>query len=290
MAKSLESYKKLYRQKYPNLSDKQITDLAKAAMAKDSQNTSANDAPPSFGDTTVDTGASKRGVIVGFGLTDKDGNDLYVMPGTFPQFMTNLSVRNPKAYNTILTNVFKATGTKYRDPNTLGTWMEGVGKNLLASARQDPTAASISMEALVNANIVNRGAAGIFGDGGKENLPTRQIYDVPKAKIEADVDETAQKILGRTINDEDKQQDWYQDLVSGINKLYQKGTLTTSKKVVNPATGKKEVQVIQKPGFSQEKIASTIEQTLTEASPVDVERKQRVDFTQWLFSQLGGQR
>lgn len=127
------------------------------------------------------------------------------------------------------------------------------------------------------------------GAGRAANLPTRQIYDVPKAQIESDVNEAAQKILGRTINDEDKGQDWYQDLVKGINKLYQKGTVTTSKEVVNPATGKKERQVIQKPGFSKDKIATQIEETLTAASPVDVERKQRVDFTKWLFSQTGGQ-
>jgi hypothetical protein len=132
--------------------------------------------------------------------------------------------------------------------------------------------------------------AGAGSDGTKKpNLPTRQIYDVPKAQIESDVNEAAQKILGRTINDEDKGQDWYQDLVKGINKLYQKGTVTTSKEVVNPATGKKEKQVIQKPGFSREKIATQIEETLAAESPVDVQRKQRVDFTKWLFSQMGGQ-
>jgi hypothetical protein len=132
--------------------------------------------------------------------------------------------------------------------------------------------------------------AGAGSTGAKKpNLPTRQIYDVPKAQIESDVNEAAQKILGRTINDDDKSQDWYQDLVKGINKLYQKGTVTTSREVVNPATGKKERQVIQKPGFSKDKIATQIQETLTSASPIDVERKQRVDFTKWLFSQTGGQ-
>jgi hypothetical protein len=120
-------------------------------------------------------------------------------------------------------------------------------------------------------------------------LPTRQIYDVPKAQVEADVDTAAQSILGRTIQAEDKTQDWYKSLVKSVNDMYQKGIVTTVKEVVNPATGKKEKQVIQKPGYSKEKIAATIETGLKGASPVDVERKERVDFTKWLYSQMGGQ-
>ena len=122
------------------------------------------------------------------------------------------------------------------------------------------------------------------------NLPTRQIYDVPKAQIEADVNEAAQKILGRTINDDDKGQDWYQDLVKGINKLYQKGTVTTSKEVVNPVTGKKERQVIQKPGFSKEKITETITTTLGEADPISLERKKNLEFANWAIQKMGGGR
>lgn len=120
-------------------------------------------------------------------------------------------------------------------------------------------------------------------------VPTRQIYDVPEADIKADIDTIAQKTLGRTINEADKAEDWYKNLVKGISDMYARGTVTSVKEVVNPKTGKKEKQVIQSPKFSKEKIATTIEDTLAGASPVDVERKQRVDFTQWLFSQMGGQ-
>lgn len=120
-------------------------------------------------------------------------------------------------------------------------------------------------------------------------LPTRQIYQVPEEQIMSDIDTVAQKVLGRTISDVDKAEEWYTDLVKGINKMYQKGTVTTVKEVVNPKTGKKEKQVVQTPGFSKEGIEQRIETTVRGAAPVDVERKERVDFTKWLFSQ-GGQR
>jgi hypothetical protein len=119
-------------------------------------------------------------------------------------------------------------------------------------------------------------------------LPTRQIYQVPEEQIMSDIDTVAQKVLGRTISDVDKAEEWYTDLVKGINKMYQKGTVTTVKEVVNPKTGKKEKQVVQTPGFSKEGIEQRIETTVRGAAPVDVERKERVDFTKWLFSQ-GGQ-
>ena len=126
------------------------------------------------------------------------------------------------------------------------------------------------------------------GQKKKPALPTRQIYQVPEEQIMSDIDTVAQKILGRTISDVDKAEEWYTDLVKGINKMYQKGTVTTVKEVVNPKTGKKEKQVIQTPGFSKEGIQERIETTVRGAAPVDVERKERVDFTKWLFSQ-GGQ-
>jgi len=286
--RDLQYYKKYYREKYPNLSDKQITDLAKAALAKDSQNASATNTLPSFGDTQSESTAGTRGVLVGFGLTDKDGNDLYIMPGLFPQFMTTLSVKNPKAYNTILTNVYRATGTKYKDPNTLGTWLQGVGRNLLASSRQDATAANISMEALVNANIVNRGTAGIFGTGEEPNIPTRQIYNIPTADIAAKIDKDAQSILGRAITDDDKSQDWYINLTNTISDMYNKGIVTKTKVVKNPKTGKKERQVIQTPGFSEEKISEVRTKALEEADPLGFERKQNLDFANWAMQKMGG--
>jgi hypothetical protein len=282
----LSDYKKLYRQKYPNLTDKQITDLAKAALAKDSQNTSANDSAPTFGETLS---SGTRGIRVGFGLTDKDGNDLYIVPTMFPSFMTTLSVKNPKAYRTILTNVYKATGTKYKDPDSLGAWLEATGRNLQVSQRQDATAASLSIESLVDAGIVNRGAAGIFGTGKKaEPDLSRSIYQYSPEQIDADIDEVAQKVLGRKIVDADKQAEWYQDLTKGLNKMISKGTVTTPKLVRNKKTGKLEQITTQAPKFTKEKATAAIESAVTAADPVSLERKKNLDFEKWFLANMRG--
>jgi len=75
--------------------------------------------------------------------------------------------------------------------------------------------------------------------GGKKKapaLPTRQVYQVTEDDIAADINEIALKRLGREIQDVDKDADWYQDLVKGINKLYSKGIVTTTKEVKKDLT------------------------------------------------------
>jgi hypothetical protein len=42
------------------------------------------------------------------------------------------------------------------------------------------------------------------------------------------------------------------------------------------------------PGYTPEKAAQTIESGLKQAAPTDLARKERVDFTSWMFQQLGG--
>jgi hypothetical protein len=128
--------------------------------------------------------------------------------------------------------------------------------------------------------------------GGKKKapaLPTRQVYQVTEDDIAADINEIALKRLGREIQDVDKDADWYQDLVKGINKLYSKGIVTTTKEVKNAKTGKMEKVVTQTPGFSKEQISERITGAVETADPESLARKQRIDNTKWLFSK-GGQR
>ena len=120
-------------------------------------------------------------------------------------------------------------------------------------------------------------------------LPTRQVYQVAEAEVDADIDEFLQKRAGRTLQDADRNEDWYKDLVSSINKLYSKGIVTTVAEVKNPKTGKMEKVVTQTPGFSKEQIEKKITSAVEAADPESVARKQRIDNTKWLFSK-GGQR
>lgn len=119
-------------------------------------------------------------------------------------------------------------------------------------------------------------------------LPTRQVYQVTEDDIAADINEIALKRLGREIQDVDKDADWYQDLVKGINKLYSKGIVTTTKEVKNAKTGKMEKVVTQTPGFSKEQISERITGAVEAADPESLARKERLDFTKWIFGR-GGQ-
>jgi len=130
--------------------------------------------------------------------------------------------------------------------------------------------------------------------GGQKKAPkpdlSRSVYAYSPEQIGADVDKLAQQVLGRTINDEDKVADWYSDLTSAISKMASKGTTTQVKDVRNPKTGKLERVTTQTPKFTKELAQEKIEATLRAVAPEDVARKERVDFTKWLFSPMGGER
>lgn len=133
---------------------------------------------------------------------------------------------------------------------------------------------------------------GWYLGGQKKKAPkpdlSRSVYQYSEEQIGTDIDKAAQAVLGRTINEEDKAADWYSDLTNAITKMAAKGTVTTVKDVRNPKTGKLERVTTQSPKFTTEKAKEKIQTTLREVAPEDVARKERVDFTKWLFSQMGG--
>ena len=127
---------------------------------------------------------------------------------------------------------------------------------------------------------------------GKKKAPkadlTRQIYTVTPEQIDADINDVAQKVLGRTITDADKEADWYDDLVKGITKMAGRGTTTEVKTVKNKKTGKLERQVIQTPEVTKEAITERITGAVEAADPAALERKQNLDFANWAFQKMGG--
>lgn len=125
------------------------------------------------------------------------------------------------------------------------------------------------------------------GTGGP-SLPSRSIYQYTEADKVAMLNEVSQSLRGQDITEADKSAKWYKDLKKSVDNMISTGTLSTTKKVTNPKTGKLEVQTVQTPGFSKEQIASTAEKAIRKATPEEVARKERVDFTGWLFDTLGG--
>lgn len=123
---------------------------------------------------------------------------------------------------------------------------------------------------------------------GAPNLPSRTIYQYTEADRIKMIDDVSQTLRGQGITDADKSAKWYKDLKKSIDNMISTGTVSTSKKVKNPKTGVLEVQTVSTPGFSQEQAATVAEQAIRKATPEDVARKERVDFTSWMFSSLGG--
>lgn len=130
----------------------------------------------------------------------------------------------------------------------------------------------------------------VGGKKGAGNIPSRQIYAPTADMVDADINDIAVKKLGRDLQAEDRTADWYQDLVKGINKLYNKGTVTTVEQVKNPKTGKLETVTKQTPKFSKEQIEKVTEEKLIAADPESAERKKRLDGIKWLYSMGGRQR
>ena len=124
--------------------------------------------------------------------------------------------------------------------------------------------------------------------GTGPSLPSRSIYQYTEADKVAMLNEVSQSLRGQDITQADKSAKWYKDLKKSIDNMISTGTLSTTKKVTNPKTGKLEVQTVQTPGFSKEQIATTAEKAIRKATPQEVARKERVDFTGWLFDTLGG--
>ena len=118
--------------------------------------------------------------------------------------------------------------------------------------------------------------------GGQKKAPkpdlSRSVYDYAPEQIDADINAIAQKKLGRTITEEDKAAEWYTELTNAINKMAEKGTVTTVKDVRNPKTGKLERVTTQSPKFTKEKATAAIEKSVTAADPEAVERMARIDF------------
>jgi len=110
---------------------------------------------------------------------------------------------------------------------------------------------------------------------------TRQVYNYTPEEVQELIGKSAESVLGRTISQEDMQEDWYRSLNDAVNKMIAKGTVTKVEK-----KGGEKV-VTQTPGFSQEKATKLIEKRLEKASPEDVARKERTDFASFLFGQIG---
>lgn len=130
--------------------------------------------------------------------------------------------------------------------------------------------------------------SGFGQDTTAANLPQRQVYQYTPEDRQKIIDDVSQTVRGQGITEDDKKAQWYKDLQKSIDNMINTGTVTKTAQVKNPTTGKLETKSVTTPAFSQEKAAAVAEQAIRKATPEDVARQERVGFTGWMLSQLGG--
>lgn len=104
---------------------------------------------------------------------------------------------------------------------------------------------------------------------------------------EAVLKEVAQSIavnkIGQTLSDEE-----LQNAIDLANSMIEKGTVTKTKNVRNPKTGKLEQITETTPGFSQERFGVQLGQQLEEANPLLAERRKAFEFVDEMSKILSG--
>jgi len=118
--------------------------------------------------------------------------------------------------------------------------------------------------------------------GGPTSKTQKSITNLTDAEIQDMVNKSALSLLGREISDVDKTTAWYKSLTNTIKTMAKEGTITKTNKSGTNTTYE------TTPGYTAEKATQAIETGLKQAAPVDLARKERVDFTSWMFKQLGG--
>ncbi len=123
----------------------------------------------------------------------------------------------------------------------------------------------------------------MFNAPKEENIPTRQIYKYDVNVLRDVADSVSLKRRGEILSDAE----WEEELAR-VNKQIEKGTLTTTKLVTNPKTGKREKVVETVPAFTQEGFESQLGQRLEETSPEKIDRRKAFEFVGELKQLLAG--
>lgn len=157
-------------------------------------------------------------------------------------------------------------------------------RNLFAT---EPELATIAAKSGNDFNkLVSNLAEDIVPGLGKEtapNLPSRQIYQYRDEDIDAIISDAYKAAAMR----EPSPEELMAQRKTARAKL-ETGTLSVTKKVKNPKTGKLETVTTQTPGASKTEVQSDIESELKKLNPNDVDRKQRIDFASWLSQNAAG--
>ena len=116
-----------------------------------------------------------------------------------------------------------------------------------------------------------------------KNLPQRAIGSYDPTAIKSWIDGIYVSTLGRAATKEELDTRFQE-----VKPLLEYGTLTTSKKELNKATGQTELVTRSEKGFDQAAEEQTIEEKLKLLNPDDYDRQQRISFSDWLSKNVAG--
>ena len=116
-----------------------------------------------------------------------------------------------------------------------------------------------------------------------KNLPQRAIGSYDPTAIKSWIDGIYVSTLGRAATKEELDTRFEE-----VKPLLEYGTLTTSKKEFNEATGQTELVTRSEKGFDQAAEEQTIEEKLKLLNPDDYDRQQRISFSDWLSKNVAG--
>jgi hypothetical protein len=116
-----------------------------------------------------------------------------------------------------------------------------------------------------------------------KNLPQRAIGSYDPTAIKDWIDGIYLNTLGRAATKEE-----LDTRFDEVKPLLEYGTLTTSKKELNEATGQTELVTRTEKGFDQAAEEQTIEDKLKLLNPDDYDRQQRISFSDWLSKNVEG--
>lgn len=120
-----------------------------------------------------------------------------------------------------------------------------------------------------------------IGSSEEPNLPTRTITEQDPKVLGDIIDKVYLSEGKRRATAEEKQK-----IINDIQEDIRRGTLTTTKKVKNPKTGKMENVTTVKSAFSQGKFEADLEQNFQNLNPKDFDIAKRIDFNKWLFDNM----
>ncbi len=132
-------------------------------------------------------------IEVGFGLVDKNGRPLSLLPIQIGNYITTLAGTDSKAYARVAQAVKNISGRKKVDPSYVGGYVSNIAKNIMASS--DIIARSGNLEDFFQKAIQ---AAG----GGTQPSPPQSYISSP-TQAKGDINKIFGDLLGRQATDKE---------------------------------------------------------------------------------------